>query len=58
VEKDGEDNKKSGKTSQVVNQVPAPRSKHDKIQTLWILDIMLKNMMERVGWCKCSKMES
>jgi hypothetical protein len=58
VEKDGENNRKIGKVSQVVNQVFTRRSKHDKIQTLWVLDIMLESMMEKVGWCKRSKMES
>jgi hypothetical protein len=30
-EKDGEDNRKIGNVGQVVNQVPALKSKHDKI---------------------------
>jgi hypothetical protein len=58
VEKDGEDNRKIGKVNQIINQMPSPRLKHDKIQTIWVLDILSKNIMERVGLCKHSKMES
>jgi hypothetical protein len=38
--------------------MPTPRPKHDKIQAWWDSDIPLENMLERVWWCKRSKMES
>jgi hypothetical protein len=28
----------------------APRPEHDKIQTRWAIDILLKNMLEKVWW--------
>jgi hypothetical protein len=40
-----------------VNQVITLEPKHDKIWTWWALDIMSRNMLEKVWWCKCSKME-
>jgi hypothetical protein len=58
VEKDGEDNRKTRKTSQVVNQTLAPRLKHDKIRTIWVSNILSKSMMEEVRWNKCFEMES
>ncbi len=45
-------------TNQIVSQTFAPRPKHDKIWEWWALHILLESMLERVWWCKCSKMES
>jgi hypothetical protein len=56
-EKDGENNQKARKASQIISQVFALRLKHDKIQTWWISNILSKNMLEKVWWCKRSKME-
>jgi hypothetical protein len=58
VKKNGEDNRKVGKISQIVSQTLTPRPKHDKIWARWALDISPKNMLERVWWCRHSKMES
>ncbi len=52
-----EDNQKAKKIGQIVNQVITLEPKHDKIWTWWALDIMSRNMLEKVWWCKCSKME-
>jgi len=57
LEKDGEDNQKVGKVSWIVSQAPTPRPKHDKIWIWWVSDIMSKNMLERVWWCKHFEME-
>jgi hypothetical protein len=58
MEKIGEDNWKVRKTNWIVNQMPTFGPKNDKIWTWWALDVSLKNMLERVWWCKCSEMES
>jgi hypothetical protein len=58
VEKIGEDNRKVRKIGQTINQAPAPRLEHDKIQARWASNVLLKNMLERVWWCKCSEIES
>jgi len=55
MEKIGEDN---WNTTQIVSQTFTPRLKHDKIWEWWALHVTLKNMLERVWWCKCSQMES
>jgi hypothetical protein len=57
VEKIGEDNWKVGKTGQVVNQVPAPRPKHDKIQARWTSNVPSENMLEEVWWCRRFEMD-
>jgi hypothetical protein len=44
IEKIGQNNRKDGKA----NQMFAPRPEHDKIQTRWAIDILLKNMLEKV----------
>ncbi len=41
VEKNGEDNKKVRKTSQIISQTPTPKPKHDKIRTQLALDVPL-----------------
>jgi len=58
VQKIREDNQKVGKTSRAINQVLAPRPKHNKIQARWASNVLLENMLERVWWWKCFKMES
>ncbi len=58
VQKIREDNQKVGKTSRAINQVLAPRPKHNKIQARWASDVLLENMLERVWWWKCFEMES
>jgi hypothetical protein len=58
VEKIGENNWKVGKTGWTVSQMLAYGPKHDKIRARWALDISLESMLERVWWCKHSKMES
>jgi hypothetical protein len=58
MEKDGEDNWKVRKASQIISQMPTSRPEHDKIRTQWISNNLSKNMLEKVWWCKCSKMES
>ncbi len=54
----GEDNQKVGKIGQIINQVWAQGLKHDKIWAQWASSIPSENMLKRVWWCKCSKMES
>jgi hypothetical protein len=58
VKKDGEDNWKAWKTGWVISQMLTLRLEHDKIRTWWVLDILLKNILEKVWWCKWSEMES
>ncbi len=58
VEKIGEDNWKAENINQIISQMFAPGTKHDKIQAWWASDILSKNMLERVCWCIHSKMES
>jgi hypothetical protein len=48
VEKNGEDNQKARKISQIVSQVPTLRLKYDKIRAQWALCILSKSMLERV----------
>jgi hypothetical protein len=50
-------NQKVGKNSWTISQMFAHRPKHDKIQAWWALDILSKSILERVWWCKRSKME-
>ncbi len=57
VWKIGEDNRKVGKTGQVISQTLALRIKHDKIWAWWASNVPLKSMLEKVWWCKCSEME-
>jgi hypothetical protein len=57
VEKIRENNQKVGKINWVVNQMPIIGPKHDKILAQWALDILFESMLERVWWCKHSKME-
>jgi len=57
MEKTKEINWKLRKISWIVNQAPAPRPEHDRIWAWWASNIPLENMLERVWWCKCSKME-
>jgi hypothetical protein len=54
MEKTKEDN---WNINQTLSQTLDPRPKHDKIRKWWALDIMSESMLERVWWCKCSKME-
>jgi hypothetical protein len=58
VQKNREDNWKAGKISQIINQVPTLGSEHDKIWTQWASNVLLKNMLKQIWWCRCSKMES
>jgi hypothetical protein len=58
VEKIGEVNWKVGKIGGTISQTPIPRPEHDKIQAWWASSILSKNMLKRIWWCKCSKMES
>ncbi len=58
MEKIGEDNRKARKTSWAINQMPTFGLENDKIWTLWALDVLLKNMLNNIWWCKCSKIES
>jgi hypothetical protein len=51
------DNGKVEKNGQIINQELAHELEHDKIWTQWVLDILLENMLEKVWWCKRSKME-
>jgi len=53
----GEDNWKVGKIGRTISQAPTPRPEHDKIQAWWASSILSKNMLKKVWWCKCSKME-
>jgi hypothetical protein len=57
VQKIGEDNWKVGKIGWIVNQAITLGPKHGKIQAWWALDVSLKNMLERVWWCRCFEME-
>jgi hypothetical protein len=57
VQKIGEDNWKARKISRIVNQTLALRLKHDKIWAWWSLDVPLENILGKVQWCICSKME-
>jgi hypothetical protein len=57
VEKTKEDNQKARKINWVVNQTLTLELEHDKTWTWWTSNIMSKNMLERVWWCKHSKME-
>jgi hypothetical protein len=36
------------KIGQVINQAPALGLEHDKIRTLWVLDILKENMLETI----------
>jgi hypothetical protein len=38
--------------------MPAPGPEHDKIRAQWVSNILSKNMLEKVRWCKHSEMES
>ncbi len=58
VEKIREYNWKAKKTSWIVSQSPTFSPEHDKIQTQWALNVLLENMLERVWWSICSKIES
>ncbi len=42
----------------VVSQALALGPEHDKIRAQWALDVLLESMLERVWWCRRSKMES
>jgi len=53
-----EDNQKARKTNRTISQMFAPKLEHDKIQAQWASNISLESMLERVWWCKRSKMES
>jgi len=57
VQKTKENNPKVGKIGWVINQMPTPRLKHDKIQAQWALNVPLESMFEKVWWCKHSEME-
>jgi len=48
MEKIGENNRKIGKISQTISQVPTPKLKRDKIQARWASNISSKNMLEKV----------
>jgi hypothetical protein len=50
-------NWKVEKNGRIVNQVLAPGLEHDKIWTRWASNILLKNMLEKVCWCRRFKME-
>ncbi len=58
VKKIGKDSWKVRKIDLTISKMPAPRSEHDKFWAWWALGIMSKNMLERVWWCRCFKMES
>jgi hypothetical protein len=58
VQKIREDNQKVRKTSWNVSQMPTLGLEHEKIRARWALDVSSKNMLERVWWCRHSKMES
>jgi hypothetical protein len=58
VQKIGEDNRKVGKISWIVNQAPTLGPKHDKIWAWWASDVSSKNMLKMAWWCRCSEMES
>ncbi len=57
MKKTWKDNQKVEKNSWIINQVLTLGLEHDKIWTRWVSNIMLKNMLERECWCRCSKME-
>jgi hypothetical protein len=57
VKKIGEANWKLEKIGQIVSQTPTPGLEDDKIWTWWALDILSKNMLEKVWWCRCFEME-
>jgi hypothetical protein len=48
MKKIGEDNQKVKKIGQIVNQVTTLEPKHDKIRAQWALNIMSKNMLEKI----------
>jgi hypothetical protein len=58
VLKNGENNRKVGKTSQAISQAPALGPEHDKIQARWASNVSSKSMLKKVWWCKWSKIES
>ncbi len=58
VEKIGEDIWKVRTIGRVISQAFTQRSKHDKIRARWASSILLKNMLEKVWWCKHVEMES
>jgi len=58
VEKTWEANWKLGKIGWIVNKTFTLGPKHDKIWAQWVSYIPLESMLEKVWWCKCSKMES
>jgi len=58
MQKIRENNRKAGKISWNVSQALVLTLKHDKIWAWWALDVPSKKMLERVWWCKRSKMES
>jgi hypothetical protein len=60
MEKDEENIRKvneAGKVGQTISQMPTPRLEHDKIRTRWVSHILSKSMLERIWWCKRSKIE-
>ncbi len=58
MKKTKESNQKLGKTHWTINQIITLRLDHDKIQAQWVSNILSKNMLEKIWWCICSKMES
>jgi hypothetical protein len=58
VENTKEDNQKATKIGQAINQTSTPKPKQDNIWAWWASDIPSESMLDRVWWCRRSKMES
>jgi len=58
MENTKEANQKPRKIGRTIGQALTLRPKHDRIQAQWTSDIPSKNMLKKVWWCKCFKMES
>jgi hypothetical protein len=52
VEKIKEVNQKLGKIGQTVSQIVTFGPKHDIIRAQWASNILLKNMLANLWWCK------
>ncbi len=57
MEKIEETSQKPRKIGLIVNQTLTPGPKHDGIQAQCVSNIPLENMLEKLWWCKHSKMK-
>jgi hypothetical protein len=57
MQKIGKDNQKVGKIGRVISQAITIGPEHDKIRAQWALDVLSKNMLENLQWCKHSEIK-